>query len=153
VAGTDAALSLGNQTEAGSYTVVAINATTGCTATMAGSTTVTLTDPFPCWQLQYFGCTNCPQAAATADPDGDGQNNLAEFLAGTIPTNSASALRITSLMRSGTDITVTWSTAGGHTNILQVTNGGTDGSYNTSNFVDIAASQTILGGSGDTTTN
>ena len=48
---------------------------------------------------------------------------------------------------------VTWSTAGGHTNTLQVTNGGTDGSYNTSNFVDIAASQTILGGSGDTTTN
>ena len=76
------------------------------------SATVTLMDPFLCWQLQYFGCTNCPQADAAADPDGDGQNNMAEFLAGTIPTNSASVLRITSLARSGTDIAVTWSTAG-----------------------------------------
>jgi hypothetical protein len=153
VAGTGAALSLGNQTVAGSYTVVAVDATAGCTTNMAGSTTVTLMDPFLCWQLQYFGCTNCPQADAAADPDGDGQNNMAEFLAGTIPTNSASVLRITSLVRSGTDIAVTWSTAGGHTNILQAANGGASGGYNTNNFVDIAASQTIVGGSGDTATN
>jgi hypothetical protein len=46
------------------------------------------------WQLQYFGCTNCPIAAPTADPDGDGQNNLAEFMAGTDPTNSSSCIRI-----------------------------------------------------------
>ena len=153
VAGTGAGLSLGNQTVAGSYTVVAVDATAGCTATMAGGATVTLMDPFACWELRYFGCTNCPQADAAADPDGDGQNNMAEFLAGTIPTNSASALRITSLVRSGTDIAVTWSTAGGHTNILQAANGGANGGYNTNNFVDIAASQTIVGGSGDTTTN
>ncbi len=148
-AGTGSALSLGNQAVAGSYTVVAVDATAGCTATMAGSATVTLMDPFLCWQLQYFGCTNCPQADAAADPDGDGQNNMAEFLAGTIPTNSASVLRITSLARSGTDIAVTWSTAGGHTNIVQAADGG----YNTNNFVDIAPSQTIVGGSGDKTAN
>ncbi len=47
--------------------------------------------PFVAWQLQYFGCSNCAQAAASADPDGDGQNNLTEFLAGTDPTNSASS--------------------------------------------------------------
>ncbi|MGA2138824.1 MAG: glycosyl hydrolase family 28 protein, partial [Verrucomicrobiia bacterium] len=49
--------------------------------------------PFVAWQLLYFGCTNlaiCPQAAASADPDGDGQNNLTEFLAGTDPTNGVS---------------------------------------------------------------
>jgi glycosidase len=46
--------------------------------------------PFQVWQLQYFGCTNCPQAAASADPDGDGYNNLQEFVSGTDPTNSSS---------------------------------------------------------------
>jgi hypothetical protein len=53
---------------------------------------------FNLWQLQYFGCTNCPQAAPDADPDGDGQNNLAEFAAGTDPTNSASVIRILSVV-------------------------------------------------------
>jgi hypothetical protein len=73
------------------------------------------------WQLNYFGCTNCPQAAATADPDGDGQNNLAEFLAGTNPTNSVSAFRITAIAQEGDDVRVTWATAGGRTNVLQAT--------------------------------
>ena len=114
---------------------------------------VTLTDPFACWRLQYFGCTNCPQAAANADPDGDGQNNMAEFLAGTVPTNSTSVLTITSVVRSGNDLNITWSTAGGHTNILQVTSGAADGSYNTNSFADIAGSQTIVSGGGDTSTN
>ncbi len=46
--------------------------------------------PFQAWQLQYFGCTNCSQAAVNADPDGDGYNNLQEFVSGTDPTNSMS---------------------------------------------------------------
>ena len=154
VAGTGSAITFGSQTGVGSYAVVATDATSGCTTTMTGSATVTLTNPFVCWQLQYFGCTNCPQADAAADPDGDGQNNLAEFLAGTDPTNSTSALRITSTTSSGTDIVIVWSTAGGHTNIVQVTTGAVDGSYNTNGFVDIAGSLTILPGSGgDTSTN
>ena len=153
VAGTGSALSFVNQTGVGTYTVVATDGTTGCTTTMNGSATVTLTDPFVCWQLQYFGCTNCPQADAAADPDGDGQNNLAEFLAGTIPTNSVSVLRITSAVTSGANVTLIWSTAGGHTNIVQVSTGASDGSYNTNGFVDIAGSLTIVGGSGDTSAN
>jgi hypothetical protein len=40
VSGTGSALSFGSQTAAGTYTVVATNATTGCTSTMTGSTTV-----------------------------------------------------------------------------------------------------------------
>jgi hypothetical protein len=45
------------------------------------------------WMTEYFG----PQSSwpsATADNDGDGMNNYQEFLAGTIPTNSASVLRV-----------------------------------------------------------
>lgn len=42
------------------------------------------------WQLQYFGCTNCPQAATNADPSGIGQNNWFKYIAGLNPTNPAS---------------------------------------------------------------
>jgi hypothetical protein len=41
------------------------------------------------WQVQYFGLNNAA-AAPTADPDDDKQNNLFEYTANTIPTNSAS---------------------------------------------------------------
>lgn len=41
------------------------------------------------WQVQYFGPEN-PLAAALLDPDGDGQNNLFEFIAGLVPTDSNS---------------------------------------------------------------
>lgn len=41
------------------------------------------------WQVQYFGIGSV-NAAPTADPDGDGQNNLFEYLAGTSPTSASS---------------------------------------------------------------
>jgi hypothetical protein len=41
------------------------------------------------WQVQYFGLDN-PLAAPLLDPDGDGQNNAFEFIAGLIPTNPLS---------------------------------------------------------------
>jgi len=104
-----------DQTATGTYTVVAADGTTGCTAPMNGSATVAVIPltPFQEWQVQYFGCTDCPQADAAADPDGDGQNNMAEFLSGTNPTTSISVLRIISVSQQGIDINVTWSTAGG----------------------------------------
>ena len=110
------------------------------------------TDPFALWQLQYFGSTNCALCGGAADFDGDGISNTNEFLTGTVPTNSASGLRIVSTTRSGNNITVTWSTAGGGTNVVQVTGGTVNGSY-TNNFVDLPASQTVIPGSGDSTTN
>lgn len=76
--------------------------------------------PFQTWQFQYFGCTNCTESTAAADPDGDGQNNEAEFLAGMNPTNAASAFRVTSVAPEGNGIRVTWMTAGGRTNALQI---------------------------------
>jgi len=106
---------------------------------------------FQQWQIQYFGSTNNPSADPDLDPDGDGQDNQAEFQSGTNPTNSASALQIISEVRQTTDVIITWTTAGGHTNGVQATLGGAGGNYNT-NFVDIS-SPIIISGSGDMATN
>ena len=42
------------------------------------------------WQVQYFGAPPNANAGPAVDPDGDGQKNLFEFLAGVIPNDSAS---------------------------------------------------------------
>jgi hypothetical protein len=46
------------------------------------------------WMQQYYGNNISAWPAVTADTDGDGMNTWQEFLAGTIPTNSASVLRV-----------------------------------------------------------
>lgn len=51
---------------------------------------LTIVTSYQTWQLQYFGCTNCPQAAPNADPDGTGQNNWFKYIAGLNPTNPTS---------------------------------------------------------------
>jgi len=48
---------------------------------------------YPAWRLATFGSASSAQGAETADPDGDGQDNLGEFIAFTNPLDSASALR------------------------------------------------------------
>ena len=106
---------------------------------------------FQQWQIQYFGSTTNVAAAADADPDGDGQDNMAEFLSGTNPTNSDSVFLITSTVEQGNDIGITWTTAGGHTNAVQASVGGAGGNYAT-NFADIS-SPIIIPGVGDVTTN
>jgi hypothetical protein len=45
------------------------------------------------WMTAYFGSDVFSWPAPGADSDGDGVSNLQEFMAGTIPTNSASVLR------------------------------------------------------------
>jgi PKD repeat protein len=105
---------------------------------------ITAWTPFQAWQIQYFGTTNSP-ADANSDPDGDGQNNLAEFLTGTDPTNSASAMRITSIVKQGTNVVVTWMTGVGKTNALQVTSGGPGGSYATNGFADLVIITNTVG--------
>lgn len=42
------------------------------------------------WQVQYFGLPPNANAGPNADPDGDGQKNLLEFLAGVAPNNPSS---------------------------------------------------------------
>lgn len=54
------------------------------------------------WQASYFGSNNT-NAAPSADPDNDGQNNGMEFIAGTIPTNGSSSFRMTIQMDSHTN--------------------------------------------------
>jgi hypothetical protein len=106
-------------------------------------------DPFATWQFLYFGCTNCARATGNADADGDGQSNTNEFLSGTNPTNSLSALRIISVAQQNNDVNITWRTVGGKTNALQATTG-RDGYTNS--FADITG-LVIIPGSGDMMTN
>ncbi len=80
---------------------------------------VTAWTTFQSWQVFYFGSTTNPLASATADPDGDGQNNMTEFLTGTDPTNSASYFHIIGATREGNDVRVTWMTGSGRTNAIQ----------------------------------
>jgi hypothetical protein len=83
------------------------------------------------------------------DPDGDGFTNLQEYLAGTNPTNSASALRITSVVSTVNDVLVTWTTGPGKTNALQSTAGTGNGSYDPNGFTSIFTVTNTVG----TTTN
>ena len=115
-------------------------------------------DPFATWQQQYFGSTNCAKCGGTADFDGDGMNNTNEFLVGFNPTNSAAYAHIISIVKSNTDIRVTYLGANGdstrtpsilsRTNILEYTTGTVNGSYATNNFVSTGITNILSGGTG-----
>jgi hypothetical protein len=102
---------------------------------------------FASWQVQHFGCTNDnPSAAATADPDGDGQNNYSEFLARTDPTTNASVFKLLSAVREGNGVRLYWQTHGGITNVVQAA-ASLAGNY--SNL----SPNLVIPGDADTTTN
>ena len=129
----------------GTYDVMLVVTGQGGVSTNTKAGYITAWTPFQIWQVQYFGSTDNPAAAAGVDADGDGQNNLAEFLAGTDPTNSVSAFRITSIARQGTNMLISWTMGAGKTNALQVTSGGPGGSYATNGFVDLVAITNTVG--------
>lgn len=59
------------------------------------------------WRLLYFGTIeNAGLAAGFADPDGDGWENAQEYLSGTNPTDPHSALRVTILEVSPSEVTL-----------------------------------------------
>jgi hypothetical protein len=73
-----------------------------------------ITSTFEAWQLQYFGCTDCPDAAAEADPHGKGISNYQQFLAGLNPTNPLSIFRIVEARSApGDRFHLSWSSIGG----------------------------------------
>ena len=132
----------------GSYALTITGTSSNTTHTAMVTLTINATDPVipDWWKQQYFGCAICPQADRAADPDGDGMNNLAEFLTGTDPTNSVSAFRIIAVTPQDSDMLVTWQGGGGRTNAVQAASD-IRGSY-----ADVS-SNIILLGSGDLTTN
>jgi subtilisin family serine protease len=74
------------------------------------------------WELQYFGHLIGTDPAA--DPDADGAGNLAEFLAGTVPTDFGSALRLSAQSpATQSQISLQWpSVAGRYYRLLRGTN-------------------------------
>ncbi len=77
-------------TNAGVYTVAETVSGPGGTNTSTQTNLITVLTSFQAWQLQYFGCTTCPQAQPSADSDGTGQTNFFKYVAGLNPTNPAS---------------------------------------------------------------
>jgi hypothetical protein len=72
------------------------------------------------WRLRYFGSVSSPLAAATADPDGDGVDNLSEFRAGSNPLDRFSRLRLSSTP-SGNGIKLVFPTGTDRNYIIECT--------------------------------
>src|SRR6266404_494284 len=98
------------------------------------------------WEQQYFGTLTGTDP--NADPDQDGANNRAEWLAGTNPLQTSSAFRILSVQRTNQDVRITWNTVGGHNYTLQNAPGLGGGA---TNFTDLSAIS--VDGTNEGTTN
>ncbi len=94
------------------------------------------------WKQQY-GLDPFDPNLASADTDGDGRNNLQEYLAGTDPTNSASAFRIIEIAPDDGDMLIAWTAVGGKRYALQTTTGH-NGSFS-NDFVDLNPAIAVLG--------
>ena len=63
------------------------------------------------WEFEFFG--HYTGTDPNADPDHDGMSNLAEWIAGTNPTNAASVLRLTLVSATNASgVVVSWSSVG-----------------------------------------
>ncbi len=83
---------------------------------------------FERWQLQWFGSTTAPSAAAGADPDGDGQNNATEQIAGTDPSDPKSRFVLAIVSASG-ELQLSWPAVIGQTYQVQATDDLAAGSW------------------------
>jgi hypothetical protein len=72
------------------------------------------------WRLAHFGISsNIDAAADSADPDGDGQTNLAEYAAGTDPNNPTDVFKVLTSQKSGAAFTLTAAGKAGRSYTLQ----------------------------------
>ena len=93
----------------------------GNTSPFSSAVTVTATDSVgdgiaDLWRKTFFGGTGTTTnylSCATCDPDNDGLTNLQEFHAGTNPQTNSSALRVTAVQESGSDVVVTFPSVAG----------------------------------------
>lgn len=92
------------------------------------------------WQIQYFGKTGIDPLA---DADGDGFTNLAEFLAGTDPTNSASVPVIPGLLARWPGDANAMDPIGGHNGIWSGTEAYVSGRLGNAFSLDGASTITI----------
>jgi subtilisin-like proprotein convertase family protein len=93
--------------------------------TVVGGLVDSVGDGIPdAWRQQYFGGTGTTtnsQSCAQCDPDGDGFTNLQEYLAGTNPLDPSSALRIISIVMSGSNCLISFTTSAGKLYLLERT--------------------------------
>ncbi len=83
---------------------------------------------YDAWALKYFGVRSLANGTNATDRfgdfDGDGMNNYHEFIAGTVPTDSSSAFKVTTTSVAGnSNLTVRFTTAsevGYRTQIYQI---------------------------------
>ena len=138
---------------AGTYTVTltASNAF-GANSTLGSNDLIIVVSAFAPWQ-QFYGLTG-PSSGGNASYTGDGMSNTNKFLAGFNPTNAAAYLHIISVVKSSTNIMVTYLGASGdtnyvpgvqsRTNVLDFTTGGTSGNYTNGGWQDTGQTN-ILG--------
>ena len=78
------------------------------------------------WEL-YYGFNPRVASDAQADLDGDGQNNLQEFLAGTVPNDPRSVLRMSAVSRTTANgapaVTLTWNSVANKVYLVQSAKG------------------------------
>ena len=74
------------------------------------------------WQVHYFGSITAPAAAPGADPDGDGLNNLNEYINLTDPATAASVTRLhASKAANNQSVTFDWFAARGRLYTIEST--------------------------------
>ena len=101
-----------------SHTVSATGSGTTNTGLLVTKLPSDATDGLPdSWWSQYG--IEGPDRVASADPDCDGYTNAHEYVLGTNPTDPASKLAITAIVREGTTNSVYWNAVGGKTYQLQ----------------------------------
>jgi hypothetical protein len=97
---------------------------------------------YDAWVASYGLTGN--DALPDADLDGDGMNNMQEFLSGTNPTDSGSVFRIVSVANEGNDTRVVWTTTTGHDYTLEVSS--PLGGFSTNDFARIFSVTNAVGG-------